>query len=161
MGLANLLDRRFDRLAVIGRASNSPGGTARWMCRCDCGKEVVVLGTHLRSGHTHSCGCFRRDVYAEKFNQTTHGMRQSPTYSSWKAMIWRTCTAKAKRFEGYRLVGVTRLWRESFATFLADMGERPPSTTLDRIDNRFGYFLANCRWATPTGQALNRRRRAA
>lgn len=28
-----------------------------WLCKCECGKEIVVSGKHLRSGHTQSCGC--------------------------------------------------------------------------------------------------------
>ena len=29
------------------------------MCRCDCGKEVVVVGSSLRRGNTKSCGCLK------------------------------------------------------------------------------------------------------
>lgn len=28
-----------------------------WHCQCDCGNECDVSGSHLRSGHTVSCGC--------------------------------------------------------------------------------------------------------
>ena len=31
-----------------------------WRCRCDCGKEVTILGASLRTGNTKSCGCLRR-----------------------------------------------------------------------------------------------------
>lgn len=28
-----------------------------WHCKCDCGQECDVIGSHLISGHTKSCGC--------------------------------------------------------------------------------------------------------
>ena len=28
----------------------------RWLCRCDCGRELVVHGDDLRSGRVASCG---------------------------------------------------------------------------------------------------------
>ena len=34
-------------------------GKSMWKCKCDCGKEKIVYGGHLESGHTKSCGCFR------------------------------------------------------------------------------------------------------
>lgn len=61
-------------------------------------------------------------------------------------------------FEAYgaRAISVTKTWRDSFEAFLDDMGVRPDGTTLDRIDGRFGYFAANCRWATMLEQTANR-----
>jgi hypothetical protein len=56
-------------------------------------------------------------------------------------------------------VNVCDRWINSFENFLADMGERPVGTTLDRYPNQKGnYEPNNCRWATPKEQANNTRR---
>lgn len=48
-------------------------------------------------------------------------------------------------------------WRDSFATFLADMGPRPSGLTLERRNNDGPYSLKNCYWATRHAQNNNKR----
>ncbi len=56
---------KFGRLSVVERMLTTLNGKVRWRCVCDCGGEAVVCGRHLRSGHTQSCGCLKRERTAE------------------------------------------------------------------------------------------------
>lgn len=51
----------YGYLTVIERAPNNKDGRAMWKCKCKCGNEIIVLGKHLRSGNTKSCGCYQRE----------------------------------------------------------------------------------------------------
>lgn len=61
--LINEIGNKYGRLTVIERAENRNG--VRWRCRCECGKEIEVLGTSLRSGNTKSCGCLQKQKAAQ------------------------------------------------------------------------------------------------
>jgi hypothetical protein len=91
--------------------------------------------------------------------QKTHGMYGTPTYRSWRAMLARCIDESHKQFADYGGRGITvdPAWL-TFEGFFADMGERPAGRSLDRWpDNNSGYRKDNCRWATPTEQARNKR----
>ena len=57
----NLTGNKFGMLTVIGQAESTNKGQRRWLCRCDCGTEKIVLGCNLRRGTTVSCGCKHRN----------------------------------------------------------------------------------------------------
>ncbi len=86
------------------------------------------------------------------------GYKLSPTYSSWKAMRNRCNNPNADCYPewGGRGITICKRWN-SFANFLADMGERPKDRSLDRIDNNGNYNKENCRWATSVEQTYNKR----
>jgi hypothetical protein len=54
----DLTGQRFSKWTVVGHA-NTKNYKVFWLCRCDCGNEVVVNGSNLRSGHSKSCGCWK------------------------------------------------------------------------------------------------------
>lgn len=68
----DLTGQRFGKLLVLGLDPEpyiSPSGTPtrRWRCRCDCGKEIVVLRSALTPKNgTRSCGCSRQKPYPDK-----------------------------------------------------------------------------------------------
>lgn len=57
--------KSYGYLTVIKRGENTKEGRARWLCKCKCGNEVLVLGKHLRSGNTKSCGCLQKERAAQ------------------------------------------------------------------------------------------------
>lgn len=67
----NIIGQRFGRLTVIGRESS--GSHAKFLCRCDCGREIIVRGDSLRSGKTISCGCDKKS--AAKIKQLEDGRK--------------------------------------------------------------------------------------
>lgn len=70
----------------------------------------------------------------------------------------RRCLDKRHPFfhnYGAKGIKIDPSWHD-FRSFYADMGERPPGTSLDRIDGNLGYSKENCRWATKEQQSFNR-----
>lgn len=78
----DLTGRSFGKLTVIKEAESkrSPGGhlNRRWLCRCDCGKEVIVQQGHLtrKTYPVTSCGCIRgvkekKDLVGKRFGRLT------------------------------------------------------------------------------------------
>lgn len=68
----SLSGMKFGKLTVIERTKNVSGGNAAWVCRCECGNTITVVGTDLRNGERISCGCHRRiDLVGQKFGRLT------------------------------------------------------------------------------------------
>ena len=59
----DLTGQRYGKLTVLRPADNIGSKTA-WLCRCDCGRELVARTAHLRGGHVTSCGCAAHGVEA-------------------------------------------------------------------------------------------------
>jgi len=145
---------QFGELTVMAIQTAQPKRGAKCVCACSCGKVVIKWKHNLTSGHTKSCGHQRYTVCttSAKTHGHTSGGKWSPTYSTWARIFDRAGKAK-----GYEHVSVCDRWRV-FENFLEDMGERPEGKTLDRFPNLAGnYEPGNCRWATPSEQAFNRR----
>ncbi len=86
--------------------------------------------------------------------------RRSPTENSWFAAKQRCTNPSSDSYPRYggRGIRMCEAWVNDFAAFFADMGERPPGTTLDRIEVNGDYEPSNCRWATVKQQQRNTRR---
>jgi hypothetical protein len=154
----DLTDQRFGRLLVLKFHSRSKRGIALYLCRCDCGKEVILYHNHLRGGQ-QSCGCLAMENIIKA--STTHGMSYTPEWNSYHSAKKR-CNPKFAHVSNYKdWSGRGIEFRfKSFEEFYAEVGPRPEPKfdySLERIDNNGHYERGNVRWATKIQQARNRR----
>lgn len=157
----DLTGKVFGKLTV-DRFHSSGKRADNWLCRCECGREVVKSATYLRV-YKGSCGC---DNSGRIKHGHAVGGKHSPEYSVWSTMVGRCTRETDSAYQFYGAKGITLCDRwdpkkgGSFENFLEDMGERPDGTSIDRIDTNGNYEPSNCRWATDSIQGFNQNRRS-
>jgi len=160
----DLSGNRYDMLSVIRRVENSRDGYVQYLCVCDCGNYKIIKADNLRNGHTHSCGCLKKKMMADK--QFKHGgtggrhNKQDRLYSIWRSMISRCYFPSATEYEYYGGRGITvcNEWHNDYSVFRnwAINNGYSDKLTIDRIDNNGNYDPINCRWVTMKTQMNNK-----
>lgn len=161
----DLTGKRFGRLTVIRQDGyhyypNSKKKT-KWLCKCDCGNTISVIGSDLNNGHTQSCGCLRKEITGSKYR--THGdSGKSRLYRIWSAMKSRCNNASMApyKYYGARGIKICDEWDKSYETFKewALSHGYSDDLSIDRIDVDGNYTPENCRWATTKEQSVNTRK---
>ena len=155
---------RWTLLGVAPKFATRTSRRLRWMCRCDCGTEKLVLDQNLRLalrasvGGSRSCGCFA--VERSTRHGSASGGSPAAEYLAWIHAKKRCNNPRNASYRNYggRGIRICPAWADSFETFLKDMGPRPsPKHSLDRIDPDGDYEPGNCRWATTDIQTRNKR----
>lgn len=93
--------------------------------------------------------------------RATHSLSKSVEYKVWQGMKGRCHNPSHVDYYNYGARGITVSdeWRNSFETFITDMGNRPtPTSTIERVDGTIGYCKENCCWIEKAEQSKNRRR---
>lgn len=159
--IRDLSGQKYNRITIISFSHRNKHTKAVYNCVCDCGKKLQTIGTTVKSGHVKSCGCWRIEQTTRR--STKHGNAKrgklTPTYRSWYNMKSRCQNPNVEKYQLYGALGIEVCpeWDE-FSNFLADMGEAPKGFELDRINPRGNYCKENCRWASESVQAFNKKR---
>lgn len=169
----DLSGQRFGRLLVLREYGKIHDNShIYWVCVCDCGREKLVSGKHLRNGKIKSCGCLSKEVTGQLAKQRaaegkapghrTHGFSKTRLYNTYTNMKTRCYNTRNKAFKWYGARGVTICdeWLSDFNSFKtwAENNGYSPELTIDRIDPFKGYSPDNCRWVTIQEQRKTTRR---
>lgn len=155
--------QKFGKLTPIEETDKRSGTSPIWICRCDCGNIVEVRKKNLLEGITRSCGCLRKEYYAQR---RTHNKSRSRLYGVWHGMVNRCTNPNTINYNDYggRGIKVCEEWLNSFQLFsewatVNGYDEQAPrgQCTLDRIDPDGDYSPQNCRWVDMKTQINNRR----
>ncbi len=145
----NLLGQRFGNLEVIGRGVKTGiSGNARWLCKCDCGRERTISAYLLFRHEEHACECkLHRKIFSSE-------------YATWRGMKTRCNNPTNPQYFRYggRGIKMHKEWVNSFQSFFAYMGNKPSENhSIERINNDGNYEPGNVTWALIAEQARNRR----
>jgi len=160
MHFIDITGQKFRKLTALHVDGHHKNGQIMWLCQCDCGQKISVLGNNLRAGRTRSCGCLQLNWVRNGKPASRHNGTGTPEFRAWSMMRDRCRKGHSNsKYHGDRGIAVCERWNK-FENFLADMGPRPsPKHSLDRYPNNDGHYEpGNCRWATKSEQSRNRRK---
>lgn len=152
---------RFNRWTAIKKTKTDKNTGDLWQCKCDCGTIRNVRARALKSGHSKSCGCYKRQ--RSKEYHTIHGFCGSRIYKIYKSIKGR-CFNKSNssyKYYGGRGITICDEWKNDFEEFYiwAMSNGYRDDLTIERINVYGNYEPSNCTWIPLSEQSKNQRLR--
>lgn len=160
----DLTGRKYGKLTVLNRDSNTNAGDTTWVCLCECGNIKTIRRAGLVTGRTKSCGCLLSESSKNRMINlaTKHGKSSHKLYRVWASMKGRCLDKGDSSYSNYggRGISICHDWMNDFNIFYnwAISNGYRDGLSIDRINNDGNYEPSNCRWATAKTQCRNTRK---
>lgn len=146
-GEMNKIGQKFNYLTVIEKKLSNNG--PKWLCRCDCGKEVLTTYSNLKFGCISSCGC-KRIKGCQVYNWNGYGEFSGKFFSGIKSRS-RICGHEFNLTKEYIWDLFLKQNRKCALSgllllFNSQHGKIDGNASLDRIDSSKGYIEGNVQW---------------
>jgi hypothetical protein len=153
----DLTGKRYGKLTVIKldhrSRFKSNNVVSKWLCRCDCGNEIVTLGGSLKSNRTQStksCGCIRlkNELGVRPFRQLLSRYKKQ---AKDRNLIWKLTENEFQKLtkQNCHYCGVDPSQITKTVYGKTKFKEHHDKNNyiyngIDRIDSNLGYVLNNC-----------------
>lgn len=138
----NIMGQKFGLLTALNRIKIPGRRGLFWNCKCDCGKECIAYGGHLRNGQRKSCGCIfsahihdtgvRNIIHSYKRKSALKRREWSLSFDDVKKLAQGNCTYCG--IEPRQII--KKQWNHSEPQIIYN--------GIDRIDSSKGYTADNC-----------------
>lgn len=157
----NIIGQTYGKLFVVKETETGKYYTRFFECVCSCGITTIVSMSHLRSGHTTSCGCVRNMMLQGGILRKTHGQSKTKLYKVWSSMLDRCHNKTSSNYLKYGAKGITvcndwHLFENFYSWALSN--NYNIGLTIDRKNVYEGYTPENCRWVPISKQGINKRK---
>ena len=162
----DLTGNKFGKLTVLYRVQDhvSKNGNKRvvWHCRCECGKELDVMGLNLTRNHTVSCGCSRadgrkklmRDITGERFGNLV-GVRKLENTDRTKWVFQCDCGNEVIAYLSNVTTGKTLSCGKNCGMKVHNpISDKPKGYSGDLTGQRFGRLFVKQRLENKNGYTM-------